>query len=111
MNFGLIVLNFSQNNIFFALSCTKTKKTVFNNSSRQLGFKNYKKDSIQIIYEICSMIKQSDFKFFILKITGLNKLRNTFIKQMIRFNLNIIKTLDLNTKPFNGCRLRKKRRI
>jgi ribosomal protein S11 len=111
MFLGVITVYFSRNNVFFTLSCVQTKIITFNLSATQLGFRNLKKDSIQIIQQIAMTINESKFNIFVLKIRGINKLRNLLIKQMIKFNLNIVKIVDINVIPFNGCRLTKKRRI
>ena len=109
---GIIKIHFARNNIFFTLSCTHRKKLIFSYSARELGFINFKKNFIPIIVEGCFRIKQkNDFKFFILKIKGLNKSRNLLIKQMFKLNIPVIKIIDLNITPFNGCRVSCKRRI
>jgi ribosomal protein S11 len=108
---GILTFYFARNNFFFTLSCSCSKKLVFSYSLAQLGFANLKKNSTQIVTDICNRVKQTNYKFFVLKIKGLTKLRNLLLKQMIKSNVAIIKILDINITPFNGCRPNAKRRI
>jgi ribosomal protein S11 len=108
---GIITVYFARNNFFFTLSCGCSKKLIFSYSLTQLGFTNLKKNSTQIVIDVCNRVKQTNYKFFILKIKGLTKLRNLLLKQMIKSDVVIIKTLDTNITPFNGCRPSAKRRI
>jgi ribosomal protein S11 len=108
---GIITVYFARNNFFFTLSCGCSKKLIFSYSLTQFGFINLKKNSTQIVIDICSRVKQTNYKFFILKIKGLTKLRNLLLKQMVNSNVVIIKILDINITPFNGCKSSAKRRI
>jgi len=108
---GIITVYFARNNFFFTLSCGCSKKLIFSYSLAQLGFANLKKNSTQIVANVCARIKQTNYKFFILKIKGLTKIRNLLLKQIIKSNAVVIKIVDTNITPFNGCRSNAKRRI
>jgi ribosomal protein S11 len=108
---GIIAVYFARNNFFFTLSCNRNKKLIFSCSLTQLGFADLKKSSAQIVVDVCNRVKQTNYNFFILKIKGLTKIRNLLLKQMIKSNVTIIKIVDTNITPFNGCRSNAKRRI
>jgi len=110
-NLGILTIYFSRNNIFFVLNCAQTNILYFSTSTKKMGFVNLKKDLFISLYQLFSIIKSSKFKFFVLKIKGFNKLRSLLIKQLLKFNLNIIKIIDLNIISFNGCCFSKKRCI
>jgi ribosomal protein S11 len=108
---ALITVYFSKNNIFFILSCAHTNNIIFAFSPVSLGFKNFKKNLGQILQIICNKIKQTNFRFFILKLKGFDKFRSILIKRFIKQNIDIIKIIDINKNPFNGCRNNALRRV
>jgi ribosomal protein S11 len=108
---AVITIYFSKNNIFFVLSCAHTNNIIFAFSPAGLGFKNFKKSLNFLLQTVCFKIKQTAFMFFILKLKGLNKFKNLLTKRFIKQNIDIIKVIDLNKNPYNGCRSSALRRV
>ena len=108
---GVISIYFKSNNIFFILSCATTGSVLKTFSCSNLGFSKLKREALQIIQEAGYRVKQERFKIFILKLRGYNRFRSLVLKEFLKFRLNIVKIVDLNIIPFNGCKPNKQRRI
>ena len=113
-SFLLIFLLFTKNNII--LSANKLNGEILFLTS--LG--KFKKKNVKKLNSTCLVSAFNDFinrvlRFGYLKVHiklfGANKCKRFLIKNLKQSPLQIVTFLDSTTKPHNGCRIKKERRL
>lgn len=110
-NISFLIILFTHNNIFFNILDSK-KKLIFQLSLGNQKVRGLKKTNINSIQNslniVYSILKNFNLNIH-LKLKGLNKYKKVVLKNLKRYNLNILSINDEIIIVHNGCRNKKNR--
>jgi len=116
MKIIFLFILFTQNNIFLALT-TYEGKIIFWKSLGSLKTKGLKKINNSVLKSFLSFcfkkFLNNNFLKFHVQIKGFNKFKKSFLRILfiLLSNFTIISLKDSLLYPYNGCKLKKKRRL
>lgn len=113
-NIGCIYVLASKNNTLISLTDIKGK-VKFNLSCGSIGFKNSRKSTSYAAQAAAETLakKAKDLGYFYVKIKlkGLSFSKESTVRALHKFGLNILQIQDITPLAHNGCRRIKRRRI
>jgi small subunit ribosomal protein S11 len=110
----ILHIKFSFNNTLVTVTNSEGN-TIFWVSSGLLGLKGGRKSSlygVQLVCEsVCKKLKVFGTRFIRLKISGMSSSRDSTLRLFKSSGFKILSMTEVSSKPYNGCRPPKKRRI